>query len=128
MADAVATQIIENGPRNLVMSFTNNSDGTGEAAVVKVDVSVLGVSLTSLKIRRIIYNVTSGSVVISWDATTDSVIAVLSGYGEICLEDTQGFFNPATTGNTGDILFTTKTFTAPSGYTIILEMTKGNAP
>lgn len=125
MVDAVTTQIIENGTRNLIMSFTNNSDGTGEAAVVKVNASTLSLSLTSLKVRRIIYNITSGSVIIAWDATTDSNIAVLSGYGEICLKDTQGFFNPATAGNTGNIVFTTKTFTAPSGYTIILEMIKG---
>lgn len=128
MADAVNTQIVENGPRNLIMKFTNNSDGTGETDVVKVNVSTLALSLTSLKIRRIIYNVTSGAVIIKWDATTDNVIAVLSGYGDYDMRNTQGMFNPATTGNTGNILFSTKTFTAPSAYTITLDMTKGNLP
>ena len=41
MADAVATQIIIDGDRNVVQKFTNVSDGTGESAVVKVDVSAL---------------------------------------------------------------------------------------
>lgn len=137
MVDAVTTQIIENGARNLIMKFTNVSDGTGESGVVKVDVSALGVSTTSLKIRRIIYNVTGGAVLIAWDATADNDIAYLSGYGDYCLKDTQGMFNPATAGNTGDILFTTSGFaaasagppvTGDSGYTITLEMIKGNLP
>jgi len=41
MADAVTTQIIHDGDRQVVMKFTNISDGTGEAAVQKVDVSTL---------------------------------------------------------------------------------------
>ena len=42
MADAVTSQTIQDGARHVVMSFTNVSDGTGEAAVKKVDVSALG--------------------------------------------------------------------------------------
>ena len=128
MADAVATQIIENGSRNLIMSFTNNSDGTGEANVTKVTAAQLQnlAATPSAKVRRIWYNITSGSVIIAWKATTNSIIAVLSGYGYIDLKDTMGFWNPAASGVTGDITFTTKTFTAPSGYTIVLEMVKGN--
>ena len=33
MADTVASQIIEDGPKYAVMKFTNLSDGTGESAV-----------------------------------------------------------------------------------------------
>ena len=40
MADAVTTQTIIDGERNCVMKFTNVSDGTGESAVAKVDVSL----------------------------------------------------------------------------------------
>ena len=39
MADAVTSQTIIDGERNCVMKFTNVSDGTGESAVAKVDVS-----------------------------------------------------------------------------------------
>ena len=39
MADAVTSQTIEDNPHKLVMKFTNTSDGTGESAVKKVDVS-----------------------------------------------------------------------------------------
>ena len=41
MADAVTSQTIQDGARHVVMSFTNVSDGTGESAVTKVDVSAL---------------------------------------------------------------------------------------
>ena len=33
MADAVTSQTLVDGPRDLVMKFTNLSDGTGESAV-----------------------------------------------------------------------------------------------
>mgnify|MGYP003313126533 CR=1 FL=1 len=40
MADTVTSQTIVNGPSKLIMKFTNTSDGTGESAVKKVDVSL----------------------------------------------------------------------------------------
>ena len=134
MADAVTTQIIENGPRNLVMKFTNVSDGTGESAVVKVDASTFTPTLTaSLKVRRIEYNITGGAVRMLWDATTDITFAYLTGYGNMDLDFTQGIVNNAGSGNTFDILFTTSGFIASgasnpaSGYTITLFMIKGNS-
>ena len=41
MADTVASQTIIDGPKTVVLKLTNVSDGGGEAAVVKVDVSAL---------------------------------------------------------------------------------------
>ena len=41
MADAVTSQTIVDGEKTVVQKFTNISDGTGESAVVKVDVSAL---------------------------------------------------------------------------------------
>lgn len=134
MADSVTSQIIENGSRNLIYKFTNISDGTGESAVKKVDATALALT-TSLKVRKIEYNVTSGAVQMLWDASTDVTFAYLTGYGCIDLEDTQGVFNNAGAGVTGNILFTTSGFNAAngtspaatpaSGYTIFLYMIKG---
>ena len=39
MADAVTSQTLVDNDKTLVMKFTNISDGTGESAVKKVDVS-----------------------------------------------------------------------------------------
>ena len=41
MADAVTSQTIQDSERKAVLKYTNVSDGTGESAVVKVDVSAL---------------------------------------------------------------------------------------
>ena len=41
MADAVTSQTIQDGDRVAVMKFTNISDGSGESAVTKIDVSAL---------------------------------------------------------------------------------------
>ena len=41
MADAVTTQTLADGDRIAIMKFTNISDGSGESAVTKVDVSSL---------------------------------------------------------------------------------------
>ena len=39
MADTVTSQTIIDGVKTAVVKFTNESDGTGEASVKKVDVS-----------------------------------------------------------------------------------------
>ena len=41
MADTVTSQTIQDGDRQAVVKFTNVSDGSGESAVKKVDVSAL---------------------------------------------------------------------------------------
>ena len=41
MADAVTSQTLVDNDRIAVMKFTNISDGSGESAVAKVDVSAL---------------------------------------------------------------------------------------
>jgi hypothetical protein len=58
MADTVTSQTIQDGDKIAVLKFTNASDGTGESAVKKVDVSALssnslGQSCTSVSIARI---------------------------------------------------------------------------
>ena len=76
MADAVATQTIQDGSRSAVFKFTNVSDGTGESAVVKIDVSTLsadpvtGKACTSVEIEKIWYSTIGMGVQILFDATT----------------------------------------------------------
>ena len=41
MADTVTSQTIQDGERLAILKFTNESDGTGESSVKKVDVSAL---------------------------------------------------------------------------------------
>lgn len=124
MADAVSSQTIIDGARNVVMKFTNLSDGTGESAVLKVDVSALSGAPSAVDIRRVHYNVNGMVVTMLWDATTDVRILELSGYGTLDFSDFGGLPNNAGTGVTGDILFTTTGAALSDSYSIVLEMVK----
>lgn len=129
MADAVSSQILADGLSQAVMKFVNVSDGTGESAVLKVDVSALaanqnGQACTGVTIRRIHTAVSGMSVNILWDATTDvSAFVVAPGVYSFDLSAAP-LWNNAGTGKTGDVLFTTVGAASGDTYSIILEMIK----
>lgn len=127
MADAVASQILIDGPRNVVAKFTNISDGTGESAVLKVDVSALSGTPDRVRIDKIHFTTSGMGVRILWDATTDVTAFVIGADQTGWLEFKRfgGLTNNAGTGITGDILFTTFGHSSGDTYSIILEMTKG---
>lgn len=125
MADTVTTQKILDGAKNAVIKLTNLSDGTGESAVVKVDVSTLSGSPESVSINRITYDVSGMAVTLLWDATTDVRILTLgSNCGVLDFNSFGGLPNNAGAGKTGDILLTTTGHTSGDSYSIILELTK----
>lgn len=124
MADAVSSQKLIDNARNVVMKLTSVSDGTGESAVTKVDVSALNGAPAAVKIKRIIYNVQGMVVRLLWDATADVTILDLSGDGEMCFEHFGGLTNNAGAGKTGDIQLTTIGHTNGDSYSLILEMEK----
>ena len=131
MADAVTSQTILDGERLFIAKFTNISDGTGETAVVKIDVSTLnpnsfGLACNGVKLNKI-YGTTHGMEVrILWDATTDvfawqipqnsNYLMDLSSFG--------GIPNNAGAGVTGDVLFTTADASSGDMYSIVLECLK----
>lgn len=124
MVDLVTSQTLVDGAKNVVMKFTSVSDGTGESAVTKVDVSALKGAPSTVKINKIHYS-TSGMIVrMLWDATADVTIMELQGEG--CFDATGfgGLWNNAGAGVTGDIQFTTIGHTNLDSYVIILEMQK----
>lgn len=125
MADAVTSQTLVDGERNVVMKFTNVSDGTGESAVLKVDVSALSGSPSSVKITEIEYDISGMQVQILWDATTDVPAFILStGQQHLDFSKGGGIVNNAGAGVTGDILFTTIGAAANDTYSIVLHMKK----
>jgi hypothetical protein len=155
MADTVTTQVLENGPKRLVVKCTNFSDGTGESGVTKVNATSsgsFGVVVQGqtfypglhLKITDIWYDVHGGGLRIQWHASSNVDILVLGGFGHWRFSDVragfQGLVNTAASGATGSIDFTTVGFTnvwagsavatvpysgGYSGYTVILELNKG---
>lgn len=124
MVDAVTSQTIIDGEKNVVQKFTNLSDGTGEAAVLKVDVSALNGAPSRVKINKVHYSVSGMVATLLWDATTDVRIMDLQGDGTFDATGFGGLINNAGTGVTGDILLTTAGHTLNDSYTIILEMAK----
>ncbi len=127
MADAVTSQTLIGGTddgRNLVMKFTNVSDGTGESAVTKVDVSAFNAS--GVAIDKIHYSTSGMAVRILWDATSDVVAWLVPENGDGCFDFSAfgGLTNNAGTGKTGDIQFTTIGAASGDTYSIVLEMRK----
>ena len=134
MADAVTSQTIQDGQRIAILKFTNASDGTGESAVKKVDVSALaansaGLSCSRVTINRIWWQCTGMSVKIDFDASTNVLAIGLSedsnGYHDY--SDFSGIPNNAGSGVTGDLDFTTVGHTSGDTYMIVLEMIKSYA-
>jgi len=134
MADAVTSQTLVDNERTAIMKFTNISDGTGESAVLKVDVSALAASATGAVCDRVtvtkIYIANHGMEVrMFWDATTD-VPFFLSSSGATQTLDMSAFggiTNNGGAGVTGDIMFSTSDASSGDTYWCILEMVKGYA-
>ena len=131
MADAVTSQTIIDGSKTSVLKFTNISDGTGESAVVKVDVSALskngqGDSCTGATIEKIWWQCNGMKVQILFDASTD-VFCIELGENQSGHHDYTSFgglTNNAGSGVTGDILFTTVGHASADTYTVILQVRK----
>ena len=135
MADAVTSQTLIDGDRYAVMKFTNISDGSGESAVTKVDVSALQPlasntaaqkTCTGVSIERIWWQCIGMKVRILFDASSD-VMAIELGENQSGSHDYSifgGLTNNAGSGKTGDINFTTVGHTSADTYTIILYMRK----
>lgn len=126
MANTVTTQILRDGPRNLVLLLTGVLDTSNEARVIKVDVSTYTPPALKVRVDVIRHLISQGLVVnLDWDATTPVRFAALTGMDEIEACRFGGIANNAGAGVTGDIFLTTQGWASGIlAYTIILEMTK----
>ena len=131
MADVVASQTIIDGQKTVVLKLTNVSDGTGEANVVKVDVSALtalpnGTACTGVVIEKIWWQCIGMKVKLLWDASTNLFCIELgenqSGHHDYT--DFGGLPNNSGSGKTGDIVFTTVGHTSADTYTVIMQVKK----
>lgn len=126
MADAVTSEYVFSGRRRKVLHLTNISDGTGESAVVKADISTLtfngNVVPSYTTVDMIDYNIQGmSSVRLLWDHTTDDEIAVLpTGTGTIDFNAIGGKTDPRSTGGTGDIVLTTNGQVSGGTYDITI--------
>ncbi len=131
MADAVTTQTLMDGERLAVMKFTNISDGTGETAVTKVNVSTLsangnGQPCTGVIVNKITSVCHGMEVRMYWDASTDVpfFLSTVNTNYENDFSKIGGITNNAGAGKTGNIVFSTSDQTNGDTYTVVLEMIK----
>lgn len=129
MADTVTSATLLDGVRLTVMSFTNQSDGTGESAVVKVDASELvpaASGTAKLSIMRIWYATQGMAVKLLWDATTPVLAYTIppDAEGFVDFRDIGGLKDNSGSGATGDIKFTTVGHSSGDSYNIVIEVAK----
>jgi hypothetical protein len=141
MADAVTARAIVNTPHLYAVHLTNVSDGTGEAAVAKIDKSALvasdGAEPASLDIVACRWAIQGfSSVRLLWDHTTDDTAMVLTGSGFENFETDKGdiradavarLCDPRSAGDTGDILLTTAGAVSGASYDITLWVRKASS-
>jgi len=133
MADAVTSTTLSDSDRSVVIQLTNTSDGSGEAAVNKVDVSGLatrtsdGATCTGVRLAKIVYSTFGMSVKLLWDATTNTICWDLNSDYTTDEDFTEfgGIRNTAASGGkTGDILLTTTGASSGDSYVIVLTLFK----
>tara|TARA_R100001377_G_C3109500_1_gene82030 strand:- start:79 stop:489 length:411 start_codon:yes stop_codon:yes gene_type:complete len=131
MADALTSQVIQDGPRSAILKFTNISDGTGQSGVVLVDVSSLSSDpLTNqvcngVTLQSISYSNVGMGVELLWDANANvPLLNLLQNWSDQLDFSDYGIPNNSGTGRTGDILITTTGATAGDAYFLLLTLTK----
>ena len=132
MADAVTSTTIQDGNRIAIIQLTNTSDGTGESAVTKVDVSALsantdnGQACTGVKLGKIVYSTFGMSVKLLWVADTNTICWDLNSDYTTDEDFTEfgGIQNTSGSGKTGDINLTTTGHASGDSYVIVLTVVK----
>ena len=132
MADAVTSTTLMDSDRVAIIQLTSTSDGTGEAAVKKVDVSALsdsstGQACTGVRLAKIVYSTFGMSVKLLWDATADTICWDLNADYTTDEDFTEfgGIRNTAaSSGKTGDIMLTTTGHSDGDSYVIVLTVYK----
>ena len=136
MADVVTVTPISETRRYCVYEFTNESDGTGESSVKKIDLDDLigtnGLTIggnrpLSLTLIDASWTVSGFNyVTVKWDRTpTDKVIEVMAGTDGVNYESVGGKVDPnRSLGGSGDILLTTDGGADGSSYKITMMFRK----
>lgn len=128
MDDSVTSNVLFSGTRHYIVRFTNESDGTGESAVIKVDRSSLtglnGSTPSHLVVEEIEWSVSGFNyVTVFWeDDDGDEVVDVLTGDGYKDYSRVGGLQKPTApdAATDGDIKFTTDGGADGSAYDITL--------
>lgn len=139
MANVITSKVLEDGPRLYIILLHNDSDGTAEALVKKIDVTTMSgyvagsptADYLNCKIEQIFFATVGGiGVKLYWEATTNKLAYVAppvysdhDDFREIGGLPNENF---GQAGNTGNLLLSTVGAAAGSAYNLIIRMTKGS--
>jgi hypothetical protein len=139
MANTLTQRVLEDGARLYTILLHNDSDGTNETLVKKIDVTTMSgyiatnpnFNYLNCKIEQIYFAATGGiSCKLYWEATTNKLAySVPPSYS-----DKDDFMpigglpneNFGLAGNTGCLLLTTLGASVGSSYNMIIRLTKGS--
>jgi hypothetical protein len=135
MADAVAVTTIQDGEKDLVVQLTSLSDGSGEANVVKIDVSALGSdnsgnACDGVAIQEIWAQVNgfNSGIILKNDADTDTVAIPLDQGWTHHDFSSVGGLRQYGTSPTGDVTLSTvggaSAATSGDSYLVLIRATK----
>jgi hypothetical protein len=133
MANAITTQVLVDGPCNVVVKISGTLDTSDANLVVVVDPALLlGIDNTGLLkakhlvIKKLSYSTKQGlSVALFWDATAPVKILDVTGMEDINAEKYGGFPDNSGAGSTGKIkLSTTGWGSGVASFLLVLEMFK----
>jgi len=134
MANSFTTQILEEGPRNVVMKLVGVLDTSNQSLTTAVDLSTLnqggyGPTPTAVRIDSTDYSISDQlNVQLYWDATTDVVALALVGREDMNFKSFGGITNNSGAGKTGNLLVQTTGYASGTQtYTIVLQMVKQGA-
>lgn len=124
MANTIQTQVMSDGPRNLVLNIYISGDGSGdESATLLVDASSYGAS--SLSLESFWANFSGFTADLLWDATANVPFLHLADYDvNYAPHKANGIPNNAGAGKTGDILITTVGLGSGDKGSLILTLKK----
>lgn len=125
MADVVTSSITVDGDRNLVITLTNLSDGTGESVIKKVDMTALHPVATSLRLEKVQGDVAGMNIALLWGASSKVKFLELSN-SQVDLDFTAngGLPDPKASGTDGCVYLTTANQVSGSSYSLTLHFKK----
>jgi len=127
MADRVTVVKLRDTANESAHLLCCTSDGTGESAVQKIDISALAMAATKTRIKKLKWSI-SGQMTVEllFDHTSDDSAIIMSGHGSLDETDHAPILDPGSAGGTGDILLTSKVTasTVGQGYTVYIELAK----
>ncbi len=127
MADYVKVVKLRDTPDQAAYLLCCTSDGSGESAVQKIDISALAMAALRVRIKKLKWSI-SGQMTVEllFDHNTDDSAIVMAGDGQLEESAEAPIIDPASAGGTGDILLTSKVTatTVGQGYTVYIEIAK----